>query len=333
MIYVSPEICNTVKEKSSFLYAHKVLERMIFLLGIDCLDEFKLECELRRLSPRTIKGYYGNTARFLQFVYAQYGVDLIEDISGVHVKKYMLHLISKGLSPSYANGIMKGLRSYFKFAISEEYIHADPCKKVHWQKEGKVLIETFSDDEVARLLNAFGQTDYLSIRNKLILAVAFDTGARNAEMCDILHEDIRANVILIHGKGNKERNVPITPYVKRIMIRYERMKEQFFLAHRKDYDNYFLSRTGRPLTVEAVERVFNQANEKAHVREEIRCSPHTARHYYAQSNLRNGLDVYSLSRLLGHENINITKRYLQSIQDENVVEMAVKTSPLMNIKF
>ena len=120
--------------------------------------------------------------------------------------------------------------------------------------------------------------------------------------------------------------------VKKLMLKYERMRGAYFLDHKLGYDNYFLSRTGRPLTKEAVEHIFNQANERAKVRSTIRCSPHTARHYYAQTNLRNGLDVYSLSRLLGHENINITKRYLQSIQDESIVTMAAKSSPLSNLK-
>ena len=126
--------------------------------------------------------------------------------------------------------------------------------------------------------------------------------------------------------------MPLTPYVSKLMRKYERVKEKYFFDHRIDFNNYFLSRTGRPLTKEAVEHVFNQANEKAQVRSEIRCSPHTARHYYAQTNLRNGLDVYSLSRLLGHENINITKRYLQSMQDESIVILAAKSSPLSNLK-
>ena len=90
------------------------------------------------------------------------------------------------------------------------------------------------------------------------------------------------------------------------------------------------ARTGRSLTKEALEHIFTQAAQYADVREELRCSPHTARHYYAQANLRNGLDVYSLSCLLGHENSNITKRYLQSLQDSSIVEMAIKTSPLRN---
>ena len=86
------------------------------------------------------------------------------------------------------------------------------------------------------------------------------------------------------------------------------------------------------MTGEAVERVVKLCGKEAMVRTEIRCSPHTCRHYFAQAQLRNGLDVYSLSRLLGHEDISITKRYLQGLNDRNIVERSIKTSPLMNLK-
>ena len=139
-------------------------------------------------------------------------------------------------------------------------------------------------------------------------------------------------MILIHGKGNKERHVPISPYLRKVMLKYERMRDYYFDDKQVHYDNYLLSRTGRPLTKEALEHIFNQANQKASVRENIRCSPHTARHYFAQTCLRNGLDVYSVSRLLGHENINITKRYLQSLEDRSIVEMASQSTPLFNLR-
>ena len=195
-----------------------------------------------------------------------------------------------------------------------------------------MLIETFTDEEVLSILKVYKGSSYLAMRNKLILALAFDTGARNTELCDLQWGDIRKNVILIHGKGNKERHVPLTPYLRKLLLQYERAKNLYFQNRQIFRQNLLLSRTGRPLTKEAVERVFHIAGERAKVRDKIRCSPHTARHYYAQSNLRNGLDVYSLSRLLGHENINITKRYLQSLQDESVVEMALKTSPISNLR-
>lgn len=298
----------------------------------ECLEEFRLECELRRLSKKTIKGYYNNTLRFLTYLEKLDVVHEIESVKPIHIKRYMQYLISCRLTSSYANGIMKSLRAYFKYAVQEGYIEQNPAEKVSWQREGKVLIQTFTDSEVERLLNAFNFSNYLSARNRLILAIAFDTGARNSEICDIQTVDIRDNVILIHGKGNKERNVPITPYLRKTMMKYERLKEQYFADKCVKYGNYILSRTGRPMTTVALENIFKQANAVANIRPEIRCSPHTARHYYAQTNLRNGIDVYSLSRLLGHENINITKRYLQSLQDESIMEMALNTSPLHNVK-
>ena len=298
----------------------------------DCLEEFKVECDLRRLSPRTTKGYYNNTALFLNYLEKHIGLTDLEAIKTPHIKKYMQYLIGKGLSPSYINGILKSLRAYFKYALSEGYLAVNPAVKINWQREGKVIIETFTDEEVKSLLDAFDLSSYLSTRNKLILAVAFDTGARNTEICNILEEDIRDNVILIHGKGNKERHVPLTPYLKKLLLKYNRIKSLFFADQYISDSHLLLSRTGRPLTKEALEHIFRQAASRSEVRKEIRCSPHTARHYYAQANLRNGLDVYSLSRLLGHENINITKRYLQSLQDSSIVEMAVNTSPLRNIK-
>jgi integrase/recombinase XerD len=110
------------------------------------------------------------------------------------------------------------------------------------------------------------------------------------------------------------------------------MRDYYFDDKVIHYDNYLLSRTGRPLTKEALEHIFTQAKQKVTIRESIRCSPHTARHYFAQACLRNGLDLYSVSRLLGHENINITKRYLQSLEDRNIVEMASKATPLHNLR-
>ena len=301
------------------------------MLAKHCLDEFKLDCQLRRLSDRTIKGYYNNTLNFLTYAEKHHEITEVDEIRTVHIKHYIQYLLNKKLAATYINGILKCLRAFFRFAIQEEYICTNPALKVKTQKEPKVLIKAFNDDEVRSLLSAFDYSTFLSARNKMVLAIAFDTGARNTEICDIKREDIRNNVILIHGKGNKERNVPISPYLRRVMLKYERMRNYYFDDKVIPYDNYLLSRTGRPLTKEALEHIFNQANQKAKVRDSIRCSPHTARHYFAQSCLRNGLDVYSVSRLLGHENINITKRYLQSLEDHAIVEMAAKASPLFNL--
>jgi len=298
----------------------------------EILEEFKLECELRRLTPRTIKGYYNSSLQFLTWLEKQQDIIELEEIRTTHIKMYMQYLIKKNLSPSYINSVLRCIRAYFRYAVEEDYLRLNPAEKINWQRQGKVLINTFTDEEVRALLNVFDFSTYLSARNKLVLAIAFDTGARNSEICDILEKDIRDNVILLHGKGNKERHVPLTPYLKRAILKYRRIKDVYFEDKVLPHKNLLLSRTGRPLTKEVIEHIFNQAALQVEIREEIRCSPHTARHYFAQTHLRNGLDVYSVSRLLGHENINITKRYLQSLQDSSIVEMAVKTSPLRNLR-
>jgi integrase/recombinase XerD len=298
----------------------------------EVLKEFIFELEIKKFSKRTIKSYRNNNALFFNFLKNEFGVSELEDLTGLHIKRYFQHLTKKGLKPTYINSILKNIRAFCVYCIEEGYIKNNPAEKVKWQREGKVLINTFTSEEIINMLNAFKFTTYLEARNKTILANLIDTGIRNAELCDIKNEDVKDKVILIHGKGSKQRQVSISPLMKKYMIRYERIRSEYFKNYNLKHDNYYISYRGEPLTIEAIERVVRIAGKRANVRSEIRCSPHTIRHWYSQEQLRNGLDTYSLSRLLGHENITITKRYLQSINDEDIVDLSIKTSPLMNLK-
>ncbi|NMM61194.1 tyrosine-type recombinase/integrase [Clostridium sp. P21] len=298
----------------------------------DILKEFIFDCEVKNFSKRTLKSYRNNNALFHNYLRQEFKITNLEEIKTIHIKRYFKFLMKKGLTPTYANGVLKTIRAFFRYCLNEEYIEENPCLKVGWQKEGKVIINTFTDEEIVNMLGIYKFTTFLQARNKMIIAFLVDTGARNNETCTVLKEDIKDRVILLRGKGNKQRQVSISPLLKKYMIRYERIRDFYFKDKIVKVNNYFLSNTGKPLTIETIERVVSEAGKKAGVRDEIRCSPHTIRHWHAQEQLRNGLDVYSLSRLLGHENISITKRYLQSIKDEDNIDLAVKTSPLMNIR-
>lgn len=298
----------------------------------DILKEFVFDCNIRKLSKRTVKSYKNCTSLFFTFIEKEFGVIELEKVTPSHVKFYVQFMMKKGLAETYINGVVKCLRAFFRYSIQEEYIAESPCTKVAWQKEPNVIIKSFTDDEVIRMLKVFDYSDYLNARNKTILAFLFDTGIRNLELCMLKNNDIKDNYITILGKGNKERHVGKSPLLEKHIIKYERIKQYYFKDKRSLYDNFFLSRAGKPLTVEAVERVLYYAGKEADVRKEIRCSPHTCRHYFAQAQLRNNLDIYSLSRILGHENLTITKRYLQSIQDDDIVQKSIKTSPLSCLK-
>lgn len=298
----------------------------------DVLKEFIYDCELRGLSPRTIKGYRNNNARFFKFLEEELSVIELERVTTKQIKMYLTLLKEQDLSESYANGIIKNLRSFLNYCVQEEYIKENPTHKVKWIKEPIKLINTFTDKEIVNMLAVLPNKNYLNIRNNAILAMFIETGIRNLELCNIKKEHIRDKDILIDGKGNKQRVVPLTSGLMKYLIKYDRVRGSYFKDKLFVDDYYFLSRTGRQLTVEANERIIKNISELADVRNGIRSSPHTLRHYFAQSQIRNSLDVYSLSRLLGHTNISITKRYLQSLEDDDLIDMAISTSNLANLK-
>ncbi len=300
----------------------------------DVLEEFAIELEIQNYSLRTIKSYRNNNLLMFTFIKNEYGITEVEQVKPAHIKQYIRFLQKNKRKTSYINGVIKTFRAFFKYAYKEEYIETNLMDKVGWVREQKVIINTFTDLEVAEMMEVYKGTDYLPIRNKCIMAFLFDTGIRCSELCNITNKDVRENTILIrNGKGNKQRVVPISPYLKKLIMRYVRCRDQKFRDRKIDENTpFFLSYRFRNLTVEGVERIVKICGQKANVRKEIRCSPHTCRHYFAQSQLRNGLDIYSLSRLLGHENIAITKRYLQGLKDIEIIEMSARTSPLMNLK-
>ncbi|UAC48602.1 DUF4352 domain-containing protein [Bacillus aquiflavi] len=117
------------------------------------------------------------------------------------------------------------------------------------------------------------------------------------------------------------------------MKRFERARKLRFehLPASMVGDYYFLNQEADGMSRSNVNKILRKAGKKAKVREEIRCSPHDCRHYFAQRQIKQGIDVYSLSRLLGHSNIDITTQYLRGLQMDDVLEIGRRTSPLRDI--
>ena len=173
-----------------------------------------------------------------------------------------------------------------------------------------------------------GGNDFLSVRDKAILSTLFETGIRCWELCCVKPEDIHEDYIVITtGKNHKQRVVPITPILKKALMRYEAAKMYYFTLKSTD-DYYFLSNHGRQLTNSAIEHIVKRHGESI---EGIRVSPNTCRHFFAQQQVKMGTDLYTISRLLGHENIGITQTYLNSLRDSDIIKIAKQKSVLMNL--
>ena len=249
------------------------------------------------------------------------------------IQDYINHLTEKGLKETYINGLLKCFRAYFNYAVEEGYISRSPMEKIKFQREVMPIIQTFTDEEVYKMVRAFHGNDYMSIRNNLIMTLFLDTGIRCTELCDLKMTDIRDTHVRIFGKNKKERMVPISPVLNKALIRYLRCRNEWKSTQLSVQEEYLLlSYRGKRLTVEAVERVVRLAGQSARVREHIRCSPHTCRHYFAQKLYRNRVDVYTISKLLGHGNLQVTRRYLQSLDSDTFIEeLGAEVSPLTGI--
>lgn len=136
----------------------------------DVVKEYLYDIRLRNYTERTIKGYKNNILRFSKFIADEFEIVELEEISHVHIKKYLTYLKGKGLSETYINTILKNLRSLFGYCYKEGYC-VNVAKKVSWLKEKKVVIKTFTDDEIRRMIDVYSLSSYIEARNKHIMVV------------------------------------------------------------------------------------------------------------------------------------------------------------------
>ena len=294
------------------------------------VQEFIFDCKVRNLAPRTIRNYEKQLNYFVRYLEAAQGVEELNDLKPIHIKQFMVMLQEKKNKPSYINDLLKAVKCMCSYAYEEGYTAELITKRVKNVKEPKILIHTFSDEEIVKMVQFYDGEDYLSVRNRLMLMVMFDTGLRISEILDLKPAQIRDGYFNVYGKGRKERVVPQTPIVCKWIMKYDRIKECYF-EYRDMEDYYFLSKNGKRLTEEAVCKFMRKAGKAIGVNPLVRVSPHTCRHTFAHQELKNGLDLYSLSRLLGHESVSITQRYLEAIRDEQVLTSAKKTGVLANL--
>lgn len=292
-------------------------------------DEFIFDCQCRKLSPKTINNYAKQIDYLLRFL-EEKTIKHIEDTEPKHIKEFLLVMSKTGHKPNYINDLLKAFKVFLRYAHTEGYTPYVLTDKIQNVKKEKVIIRTFTEQELKRMSNYYQGHDYLTIRNKVIMLMLIDTGIRLSELTGLTEPQIKHDYIIIKGKGNKERVVPKSPLLSKWLVKYLAVRKAYF-AYRIIPDNIFLSKNAKPLTNTMIDHIVKEAGRACEVSSDVRISAHTFRHTYAQFQLKSGVDLYTLSRLLGHESISITQTYLNGMRDREVLKQAENTSPLMNI--
>ena len=141
-----------------------------------------------------------------------------------------------------------------------------------------------------------------------------------------------SQIIIKNGKGKKDRIVHCSPLVYKQYLKYNRAKENYFLSNGiVPIENIFVTKFGEKYDYRLAEKEIYKIGKAVNIRDTIRISPHTFRHYFAQKLVRENVDIYMIQKLLGHASIKTTEIYLRSLNIENEINKVIKYSPLQNL--
>ncbi len=275
--------------------------------------EFRLEPFLdhlafeRGLAARSIAAYRRDVERFLAFVEDR-GVRRPDAVTGNALRDYTFHLKDAGLAATSIRRAQSALRTYFAFLLAEGVLEDDPTERLESPRVWRRLPDVLSREEVERLLEAPEEGHPMHWRDRAILETLYATGMRVSELVELPVRalDLDERLVLVFGKGSKERLVPVGGPAVRALERYLR-EVRPVLDDGRTKGRVFLNARGRPLSRQAVWNLVKEATRRAGI--ERRVSPHTLRHSFATHLLEGGADLAAVQELLGHADISTTQIY------------------------
>ena len=310
------------------------------------IEGFLLEKQAQHLSPHTVADYT-NVFRKLQ---AYLDTDVpFAGITADQIRSFLGDLSTPradGVAKRPANGLSNktilnihtALSALWTWAVAEGIVTQHLLRQIPRPKPEKRAITPFSEEDVKTLLangersrtytrpgkRACDHAVTTALRNRTIILLLLDTGVRASELCGltIKDTDLTNKRILVLGKGNKERALPISPRTAKTLWRY-------LTTERKDEPvnaPLFLGSEGEPLNRDALLKLLIRLGAKAGVQD---CHPHRFRHTFAVNFLRNGGNAFELQMALGHTTLQMVQTYL-ALAQADLDAAHRKASPVEN---
>lgn len=294
------------------------------------LKSFFIHCYSMNLQPNTITTYESKLKVFTSYLNNHTDIDEPSEITSETVREFLTfhrQRVSKNTIRQYYNV----LNVFFRFLAKEKIIQDNIMENVYKPKVSKRQIRSFSNTEVNMILKHFDRNTFVGFRNYAIMITLFATGIRISELCGLQAVDImfELNVINIIGKGDKQRKVPMSENLRKILLKYFKMRNEY-IDEKQLYQSryFFITKKATPMTRDNIEWLFIRIRQYYNL-DVDRFSPHTFRHTFAKNYLLNGGDIFSLQRILGHNNLETTKQYI-SLNDREVKVQNDKYNPLDN---
>ena len=260
----------------------------------------------RNLSPNTIEAYRNDLAHLEAFMMRN---DLkLENVTLEQLHTFAASLHEYGITPRSQARVLSGVRSFFRFLVLDGVVESDPTELLEWPSLPEHLPVVLTLEEIDRIEDSIDLSKAEGARNRAIIEVLFSCGLRVSELVNMKLSDLymEDRVLLVRGKGNKERLVPVSNKAIADLKRW--FFDRNLMKIKPGEDDYvFLSRRGAHLTRTMILIMVKRQAEEAGIKKTI--SPHTFRHSFATALLQGGADLRSIQAMLGHEKIDTTLVY------------------------
>ncbi len=273
----------------------------------DLLETYEAHMQLERgLSVNTCLSYREDIDKLLAFLGDE---TPLPQVTLATLRGFCATLHDMGISPRSQARIVSGIKSFFRFLTMENYLDNNPALLLEAPQIGRKLPQVLTVEEIDAMIAEIDTSTDEGQRNRAIIETLYGCGLRVSELCELRISRIFPDegYVVISGKGNKERVVPISDVALNEIRHYLPWRNSLkILPGEEDY--LFVSRRGRHLTRVMIFYIIKKLAEAAGIRKEI--SPHTMRHSFATHLLEGGANLRAIQQMLGHENIATTEIYL-----------------------
>ncbi|NBQ34455.1 MAG: site-specific tyrosine recombinase XerD [Gammaproteobacteria bacterium] len=264
-------------------------------------------------SENTLKSYRSDLK-----IFSNWCNNDLTNLTQKQIQEYFQIRSNEKVSKSTQSRILTCLRTFYKFLYQKKYISIDPTEKLTHPKKDKKLPVFLSVSEIDSLLDAPDIKTIIGIRDKAMLELMYSCGLRVSELINLNHQNINLNdeCVLIHGKGNKERLLPVGDFAIECLQKYESQSRPNLLKSSQN-DAYFLSNRGSMMSRQNFFYVIKNYAEQIGINKPL--SPHSLRHAFATHLVQRGADLRSVQLMLGHSDISTTQIYthIQDVQLKN----------------
>jgi len=291
------------------------------------VSAFITDCQARRLSHRTIQRYQEELHALGEWLEGQ-GIKAVLDIRPEHLRNYLIHLAEEHKRNAGGQHIAyRVMRTFLKWHEREfDHWGRNPISKVRAPKLSREPLAPVPLEHIKAMLDTCSTRGFTDMRDKALIMMLLDTGARSAELLALDIDDVNVSTgatFIRHGKGGKGRVVYIGAKTRRELSRYLRL-------HRQDIQRQpalWIGVRWERLTHAGLWRILERRAKLANVPIP---APHSFRRAFAILSLRGGMDMESLRRLLGHSDLSIISRYLRQDQDD-LRNAHAKAGPVDNL--